>query len=398
MGELSKIRRMYHRDHISIRAIANFMGLSRNTVRAWLRRNDDVKQPTYNTPQRPRQLDAYSTTLNDWLAANRHRNKRERCTTLCMFAELKLKGFTGSQSQVYRHVKRWKSEQTTGLKNAFMPLKFEHGDAAQFDWSTESAFVAGAQRNFKLAHMKLCSSRAFHLSAYPSESHEMLFDAHSRAFAAFGGVPRRIIYDNMKTAVDKVLPNKQRNINVRFAVMCSHYLFEPDFCNVAAGWEKGIVEKNVQDTWARLGRQLRETRWANWADLNTWLDAQCQLLWQTLKHPKYQLLNISDALKDERGALMPTPRAFDGYTHKSVKVSSTGLVRLDNNHYSVPIELAHQAIDLRIYPFSMVVVHNQQAVAEHARASGRDSVTYNWQHYIPLPRHQTRCVAQRRTV
>jgi hypothetical protein len=265
-----------------------------------------------------------------------------------------------------------------------MPLQFAHGEAAQFDWSTESAFVAGAQRTFKLAHMKLCASRAFHLSAYPSESHEMLFDAHSRAFAAFGGVPKRIIYDNMKTAIDKVLPNKQRNINVRFAVMCNHYLFEPDFCNVASGWEKGIVEKNVQDTRARLGQRLRETRWASWAELNAWLNEQCQLLWQTLKHPHYQLLNIGDVLKDELGALMPTPRAFDGYSHKSVKVSSTGLVRLDNNHYSVPIELAHQAIDLHIYPFSVVIMHNNQAVAEHVRATGRDGVVYTWQHYIPL--------------
>jgi transposase len=384
MGQLSKIRRMYHRDKVSIREIAKYMGLSRNTVRAWLRRSDDVKQPAYATPQRPRQLDDYSEPLNDWLTANQHRNKRERRTTLSMFAELKLKGYTGSPSQVYRYAKRWKSEQSTGLKNAFMPLKFEHGEAAQFDWSTESAFVAGVQRTFKLAHMKLCSSRAFHLSAYPGESHEMLFDAHSRAFTAFGGVPKRIIYDNMKTAVDKVLPNKQRTINVRFAVMCSHYLFEPDFCNVAAGWEKGIVEKNVQDTRARLGQQLRETRWASWDELNAWLDAQCKSLWQTLKHPRYQLLSISDVLKDESSALIPMPRAFDGYTHKSVKVSSTGLVRLDNNHYSVPIELAQQAIDLHIYPFRVVIVHNNQAVAEHVRATGRDGVVYDWQHYIPL--------------
>jgi len=275
MGQLSKIRRMYHRDKVSIREIAKYMGLSRNTVRAWLRRSDDVKQPAYATPQRPRQLDDYSEPLNDWLTANQHRNKRERRTTLSMFAELKLKGYTGSPSQVYRYAKRWKSEQSTGLKNAFMPLKFEHGEAAQFDWSTESAFVAGVQRTFKLAHMKLCSSRAFHLSAYPGESHEMLFDAHSRAFTAFGGVPKRIIYDNMKTAVDKVLPNKQRTINVRFAVMCSHYLFEPDFCNVAAGWENKrsavSVKANLRSklseaavTKKALSRRTYKTRERGW--------------------------------------------------------------------------------------------------------------------------------------
>lgn len=84
----------------------------------------------------------------------------------------------------------------------------------------------------------------------------MLFDAHTRSFAAFGGIPRRGIYDNMKTAVDRVQRGKTRVVNARFLAMCGHYLFEPDFCNVASGWEKGIVEKNVQDrrrqVWARL--------------------------------------------------------------------------------------------------------------------------------------------------
>ena len=80
----------------------------------------------------------------------------------------------------------------------------------------------------------------------------MLFDAHYQAFNAFGGVPRRIIYDNMKTAVTKVLSGRRRIVNTRFEVMCNHYLFEADFCNVASGWEKGIVEKNVQDTRNRI--------------------------------------------------------------------------------------------------------------------------------------------------
>jgi transposase len=141
-----------------------------------------------------------------------------------MFHELKVHGFQGGQSQVYEYAKLWKSKQGQGLKNAFMPLWFVHGEAAQFDWSTEYAWVAGVHRKLELAHMKLCSSRSFHLSAYQSEAHEMLFEAHDRAFRAFGGIPKRITYDNMKAAVDKVLPNKGRTVNACFEVMCSHYL------------------------------------------------------------------------------------------------------------------------------------------------------------------------------
>ncbi len=88
-----------------------------------------------------------------------------------------------------------------------------------------------------MAHTKLCASRAVWLVAYPQQSQEMLFDAHSRAFLAFGGVPRRGIYDNMKTAGDKVGSGKARTINARFLGLCSDYLFDPDFCTQAAGWE-----------------------------------------------------------------------------------------------------------------------------------------------------------------
>ena len=87
--------------------------------------------------------------------------------------------------------------------------------------------------------MKLCASRAFWLVAYPSQGHEMLFDTRTRAFAALGGVARRGIYDNMKTAVDKVKNGKARIVNARFVVMCAHYLFDPEFCNVACGLGEG---------------------------------------------------------------------------------------------------------------------------------------------------------------
>ena len=90
--------------------------------------------------------------------------------------------------------------------------------------------------------MKLCFSRAFWLVAYPSQGHEMLFDAHTRSFRALGGVARRGIYDNMKTAVDKISKGKGRIVNARFAVMCAHHWVDADFCNVASGWEKGVAQ------------------------------------------------------------------------------------------------------------------------------------------------------------
>jgi len=94
-----------------------------------------------------------------------------------------------------------------------VPLAFEWGEAFQFDWSEEGLVVGGIYYRLQVSHMKLCASRAFWLVAYPSQGHEMLFDAHTRSFAALGGVARRGIYDNMKTAVDKVLKGKGRTVN-----------------------------------------------------------------------------------------------------------------------------------------------------------------------------------------
>ena len=138
-----------------------------------------------------------------------------------------------------------------------MPLSFDLGDAFQFDWSCEYVFIGGTAPTTGGGAHQAGAVRAFWLVAYPAQSHEMLFDAHTRSFEAFGGIPRRGIYDNMKTAVDKVGRGKTRIVNARFQAMCGHYLFEPDFCKSASGWEKGIVEKNVQDrrrqVWAKRG-------------------------------------------------------------------------------------------------------------------------------------------------
>ena len=125
-----------------------------------------------------------------------------------------------------------------------MPLVFAPGEAFQFDWSEDWAYVGGDRIKLQVAHIKLSHSRAFLVRAYLLQTHEMLFDAHWHGFRFFEGIPRRGIYDNMKTAVDKVGIGKKRDVNARFTAMTSHYVFDPEFCNPAAGWEKGQVEKN----------------------------------------------------------------------------------------------------------------------------------------------------------
>ena len=236
----------------------------------------------------------------------------------------------------------------------------------------------------QVSHLKLCASRAFWLVAYPSQGHEMLFDAHTRSFAALGGIARRGIYDNMKTAVDKVKKGKGRVVNARFAVMCAHYLFDADFCNVASGWEKGVVEKNVQDSRRRIWIEAGNQRFGSFAQLNAWLGARCRALWEEVRHPEHSQFSVAEMLEHERPHLMPMPEPFDGYVEKPARVSSTCLVAVARNRYSVPCELAGQMVSTRLYPARVVVVAEDAIVAGHDRLSNAGETRYDWQHYIPL--------------
>jgi len=248
----AKIRRMYFRDQLSINEIVRRTSLSRNTVKKWLRMPNG-SEPAYQRRSLPTKLTPYEDQLKQALIADSYRPKRDRRTALKLLEELRQAGYDGGYTQLTDYIRAWhKAGIGDAGKQAFVPLKFQWGEAFQFDWSEESLVIGGLCRRLQVAHIKLCASRAFLLVAYPSQSHEMLFDAHSRAFQAFGGVPLRGIYDNMKTAVDKVQSGKERIVNARFAALTAYYLFDPDFCNVASGWEKGIVEKNVQDSRRRI--------------------------------------------------------------------------------------------------------------------------------------------------
>ena len=137
----------------------------------------------------------------------------------------------------------------------------------------------------------------------------MLFDAHWHAFRVFEGVPGRGIYDNMRTAVDRVGAGKKRDVNARFMAMTSHYVFEPDFCNPAAGWEKGQVENQVQTIRGRFFQP--RLRFASLEELNGWLEAECQRWAERQAHPEQGELTVAQALESERSALQPMLGPFD---------------------------------------------------------------------------------------
>ena len=358
--------------------------MSRNTIKKWLKESETC-EPKYHCPKAVSKITPFESTIQLALQTDSHRPKRDRRTALMLFREIQQEGFTGSYSGVSRYINSWRDQAAkVSGKSAFVPLKFQPGEAFQFDWSEELLVIGGIHRKLLVAHTKLCASRAFWLVAYPTQSHEMLFDAHTRAFTAMGGIARRGIYDNMKTAVDKVMKGKGRIVNARFFAMTAHYLFDPDFCNVASGWGKGIVEKNVQDSRRRVWHEARQERFGSFAELNAWLAVQCKRLWSEYRHPDYPDLTVADVLEHEQAQLMPMPTPFDGYVELVARVSSTCLVHVHRNRYSVPCYLANHMVSVHLYSEQVAIYADQERVAYHLRVFGRDQTCYDWQHYILL--------------
>lgn len=388
MDLLSVIRRWHFRQQVPIREIAQRSGLSRNTIRRYLRSN--VTVPRFRTPDRPSKLDPFAEKLAAWLQQEARKSRKQKRTTKQLHTDLVKLGYAGSYARVAAFVRGWKAEQQrdhqTSGRGTFVPLVFAPAEAFQFDWSEDYAVLAGRPVKLQVAHTKLAHSRAFILRAYPLQTHEMLFDALAQAFRVLGGVPDRGIFDNMKTAVDKIGIGKARQVNLRFAAMASHYLFEAEFCNPASGWEKGQVEKNVQDARRRLWQKMPSFPDLN--ALNAWLEEQCIAQWGQIPHG---LLpgTIADVHAAEAAGLMKLGQPFDGFVEHTKRVSPTCLVTFERNRYSVPASFANRPVSLRVYPWRLVMAAEGQILCEHDRIIERSHQTpgrtvYDWRHYLAV--------------
>ena len=388
VATLSVIRRWALREHLSLREIARRTGLSRNTIKKYLRA--DTVEPRYAKRVSPSKLDPFADKLAGWLKTETGRSRKQRRTVKQMHADLVALGYGGSYNRVAAFARAWQAkrqeaERTTG-RGTFVPLVFGAGEAFQFDWSEDWAVIGGERTKLQVAHTKLSHSRAFIVRAYLLQTHEMLFDAHNHAFRVLGGVPRRGIYDNMKTAVDKVRRGKERDVNAGFGAMVNHFLFEAQFCNPASGWEKGQVEKNVRDARHRLWQHV--PAFATLDALNDWLEARCMALWHEIDHGKLPG-TVADVWMQERALLMPLPRPFDGFVEHTKRVSPTCLVTFERVRYSVPASYANRPVSLRVYAQRIVVAAEGQLLCEHQRVIDRrhDSAghtVYDWRHYLAV--------------
>jgi transposase len=386
---LSVIRRWHYREGMPIREITRRTGLSRNTIRKYLATH--IVEPRYPKRKSPSKLDDYELTLTSWLHREAKQHRKQRKTAKHLHHDLMELGFTGSYDRVAAFARQWRVNQQLAKreasKNTFIPLSFAPGEAFQFDWSEDFVVINGASTKLQIAHFKLSYSRAFMIRAYPLQTHEMLFDAHYHCLSALGGIPERGIYDNMKTAVDRVLRGKERVVNKRFQAMVSHYLFDAEFCNPAAGWEKGQIEKAVQDGRHRLF--VGAPAFKSLAALNDWLEERCKSLWQELSHQVQRQQTMAELWQEELPKLMTMPVAFDGYVEQPKRVSSTCLLTFERNRYSVPSSFANRVISLRVYATRLVIIAENDVIATHERifSRGHDNpgkTIYDWRHYLAV--------------
>ena len=223
---IGQIRRAYFEQRRPIKEIVRLLSVSRTTVRKVIRGQETEFKYERSVQPVPK-LGEWIEVLAGILETEAKLPRRERRSTQRLFEELRGQGYDGAHDSVHRFVKAWRDERARVPVHAFVPMSFAPGEAYQFDWSHETITLQGLPLTIKVAHMKLSHSRMLFVRAYFRETQELLFDAHDKAFQFYGGVCRRGIYDNMKTAVEAIFIGKARQYNRRFLQMCSHHLIEP---------------------------------------------------------------------------------------------------------------------------------------------------------------------------
>ena len=381
MDVIAEIRQRFYVENETITSLASAFNISRLTIRKHLKTIEELIYQRQNQPH-PK-LGSFHDQLEAWLEQEAHFPRKQRRTAQRLYEYLQVEGYQGSYTSVQRYVKQWKKKRANSptIKQAFVPLAFPVGETCQFDWSQETISLGSVIQTIKVAHFRLAYSRQMFVVAYPRETQEMVLDAHNQAFSFFGGVPKRMLYDNLKTVVDAIFVGKERRFNRRFLTLANHYLFEPVACTPESGWEKGQIENQVGNIREWLFTPM--AKFEDFAALNAWLATRCQELAGRV-HPEQLSRTISECFAEEQPLLMPIKANFDGYVEETRRASQLCLIRIDRNRYSVPAKWANTVVSVRLTADRVRMVSEGQVIAEHIRHFSRDQLVCDPWHYLPV--------------
>jgi hypothetical protein len=265
--------------------------------------------------------------------------------------------------------------------DAYLPLEFDPGQDAQMDWGEATVEVAGKKQIVQIFVMRLNHSRAHFVMAFPFQKQEAFFEGHIQAFRFFGGVPRRITYDNLKTAVYRILEGRNRQEQEAFIAFRSYYLFESNYCTPGEGHEKGGVESSVG--YVRRNFLTPMPKAGDFAELNEHLEKECQQ--DTQRRMRGQEKTIAVRWEDEKAQLLPLPVTdYPACVSRPVKANPYSQVVFETNRYSVPTEYVGRQLVLRAYPFRVEILFLDKVIAGHERCFERERDILDPLHYLGL--------------
>jgi transposase len=377
MENWAEIRRRVLVDGLSKRAACRAYDIHWDTLRKIL---EHPEPPGYRrTAPRPRpKLDPFLPVIYQILEDDTKAPRKQRHTARRIFERLRDEhGYTGGLTIVKETVAAWR----TRSAEVFVPLAHPPGEA-QVDFGTAVVVLDGQPTTMALFVMTLPYSDAIFVCAFPRECTEAFLEGHLRAFAFFGGVPRRISYDNSKIAVARITGSRSRKVTDAFLRLKSHHLFESHFCLVRRPNEKGHVETLIG--FARRSFLVPvPVVHGGFEALNADLQRRCRedltrRLWG-------KSASKAELLDEERVALLPLPsEAFVAARVEPRGVDSLSLVSFDANQYSVPTEFAHHPVTVVASVDSVRILAGDRVAAVHARCWDRERVFYDPVHYLAV--------------
>ena len=369
-----RIRDHLVRQQLSVAQTARALNLDTRTVAKWV----EVEQFRARVAvQRTSKLDAFKGQIVRWLDAHPYSAQQ-------IFQRLSEAGYGGGITIVKDYVHRIRPRR----QPAFLKLDFEPGECAQVDWGSYGTVrVGNTSRRLSFFLMVLCYSRRMYLEFTVSQEMEFFLACHENAFAAFGGVPSRLMVDNLKSAVLKRLVGTAPVFNPKYLDFSRHWGFEITPCNVASGWEKGRVENGVGFVKKNLlaGQEFIDFSAVQPA-AQLWVDtvADVRVHGATQRRPV-------DMFDEERAHLKRLNLAgFDLARVRTVSVTKQFRIPLDSNTYSVPSRHVGQRLTLKAWADRVCVYAHDQLVARHVRSMQRHKD-------VELPEHAQQLVVQRKS-
>ena len=377
-----------------IREITRETGHSRNTVKKVLK-NEYIGYSLRQSQPFP-SLGPYLGTIDRWLVNDKDSPKKQRHTGTRIYNRLKNeKGYQGASSTVLRYVRIARQKIGISARQVFIPLDPSVGQEAEVDWGTCTAILGGMKTVLKFFCIRSKFSGKHFVRCYPCERQQALFDAHIQAFSYFGGIFPVLIYDNLTTAVRKVLVGKDRILQKEFIKFRAYYNFTARFCTPGEGHEKGGVEGLVG--YSRRNYMVPVPKAENLEDLNRMLLQEC------LAYGDHRISgkdsSVNKLYEQEKHHLLGLPDIeFSNIQTTNGKSDKYSTVIIDKNRYSVPKEYAYLKIRAVLKVDRVDLYYGNKKIADHTRLYNVNQWSLDPTHYLELIGQRPRAFASARPI